>query len=206
MSDFLLKHVYNACDPYEPATVEYYLDCASVRGNSALSHQFQKHLTLADDFRCFLFTGHIGCGKSSELEHLTHVLANPRPRLPHSRYFPILLNVSEYLDDYDVTVTDILLAIVTEMADTLRRDLGVELQDSYFTKRLNEIKHFFLSDVEINEGELTLPGAKLKILRLKRDPLARESVRAALQPNLSQYWKRSIWSFWKPDCQFEQLI
>jgi len=67
-----------------------------------------------------------------------------------------MLNVSEYLDDYDAAPTDILLAIVTELADTMRRKLGVELKDNYFVQRLNEIKEFLLSDVEINEGELAL--------------------------------------------------
>ncbi|PYS65647.1 MAG: pilus assembly protein PilB, partial [Acidobacteria bacterium] len=57
-----LKQIYNACDPYVPATVEYYYDCAEARGSSALSLEFQNHLRLAKDYIYFLFSGHIGCG------------------------------------------------------------------------------------------------------------------------------------------------
>lgn len=105
--------------------------------------------------------------------------------MPDSCYFPILLNVSDYLDDYDTTPTDILLAIVAELAETLREKAGVELTDNYFINRLNEIKGFFMSEVEINEGELTLGFAKAKIQRLKKDPTALQKVRALLEPKMS---------------------
>src|SRR5947209_3783608 len=175
-----LKKIYNACDPYVPASAEYYCNCSEARGGSALVQEFQRHLQLANDHIYFLFSGHIGCGKSSELEALRRALTNPAPPAPC--YFPVLLNASEYLDDYDTTPTDILLAIVTELADTLREKAQVELKEGYFNKRLNEIKEFFLSDVELNEGELDLGFAKAKVQRLKKDPTARKKVREVLEP------------------------
>ncbi len=178
-----LRQIFNACDPYLPASAEYYYDCAEARGSSALSLDFQNHLRLANDYVYFLFSGHIGCGKSSELKHLERTLINAAPN--RECYFPIMLNVSEYLDDYDAAPTDILLAIVTELGDTMRRKLGIELKDNYFVQRLNEIKEFLLSDVEINEGELALGFAKAKIQRLKKDPTARQKVRAVLEPKMS---------------------
>ena len=178
-----LKHIYNACDPYKPAIAEYYLDLAEARGSSALTEEFQRRLALTDDCLYFLFTGHIGCGKSSELERLRYVLAHSET--PNARYFPILLNVSDYLDDYDTDITDLLLAIVTELAAALRTEVGVELEDNYFVKRLNEIKQFFMSEAEINRGELSLGAAKVGIQRLKRDPDARQKVREALAPQMS---------------------
>lgn len=179
----VLKSIYNACDPYALAPPEYYYDCSEARGGSALAQEFQRHLALANDHIYFLFSGHIGCGKSSELGELKRSLTHAAP--PLACYFPILLNVSDYLDDFDATPTDLLLAIVTEIADTLRREANIETKDSYFTKRLNEIKEFFLSDVEINEGELELGFAKAKIQRLKKDPTARHKVRAVLEPKMS---------------------
>ncbi|HYP25407.1 MAG TPA: hypothetical protein VE262_01700 [Blastocatellia bacterium] len=71
------------------------------------------------------------------------------------------------------------------MADALKEELGIELKDNYFVKRINEIKEFFLSEVEINEGELPLWNAKLKIQRLKKDPDARKRVREKLEPKMS---------------------
>ena len=107
------------------------------------------------------------------------------PTSQHDRYFPVLLNADDYLDRYDVAPADILLAIVSELADTLRTKVGLELKDNYFTRRLEEVKQFFLSDVELSEGTLSLGDTKLKIQRLKRDPAARQRVREALQPQMS---------------------
>src|SRR5437016_2162523 len=108
----VLKEVYNACDPFEPAPAQYYVDCASARGSGALTQEFMRHLSLCNGHLRFLFSGHIGCGKSSELADLARHLGEPHG--PGDRYFPINLDVSEYLDDYDVAPTDILLAIVSE--------------------------------------------------------------------------------------------
>ncbi len=179
----ILKKIYNACDPYLPASAEYYFDCSEARGETALAPIVQRHLMRADDYTCFLLSGHIGCGKSSELAKLERSLLEARQ--PQNCYFPVLIDVSEYLDDYDVSSADILLAIVTELADALRTRLNVELRDNYFTKRLNEVKEFFLSDIEIKEGELSLGGAKAKVQRLKKDPTARQKVRGLLEPKIS---------------------
>ncbi len=162
MTDALKKST-TPVNPYLPAPADYYYDCAEARGSSALAKEFQRRLTLADNYVYFLFSGHIGCGKSSELLQLERMLTHAEP--PHSCYFPVFVDASDYLDDYDTTPTDILLAIVTELADTLREKAGVELKDRYFTKRLDEVKEFILIDVEINEGELSLGVAKAKIQR-----------------------------------------
>ncbi|HLG14137.1 MAG TPA: hypothetical protein VJH03_06335 [Blastocatellia bacterium] len=178
----ILKLVYNECDPHEAASSQKYLDCGEARGDSALTDQFLKHLELADDYLKVLFSGHVGCGKSSELVRLRDRLKNPATS--HRRYFPILLDVSEYLDDFDASLTDILLAIVTELAQTLRDDLGIEIKDNYFAKQFDEVREF-LGDLEIKEGEVGLSWIKVKVQRLKRDPDARRKVREALKPRLS---------------------
>ncbi len=185
--DDALKRIYAACDPDKPATPEFYVDCSEARGEKALAKRFIKHLERESEpepgsekgFKRFLFSGHVGCGKSSELAHLCYLLKQPGNY--QRRYFPFLLNVSDYLDDFDVTLTDLLLAVVTEIAATLREDFGYELKDSYFKSRFNEIKGFFLSDIEINKGEIELPGAKLEVQKLKSSPEARRQVREALK-------------------------
>jgi len=185
MHEDLLKKLYNACDPMRPATLDYYTDCIDGRGDSALTRDVLAKLKLAGEekYLCYLFSGHIGCGKSSELQHLRNTLLNAEGL--ERRYFPVLLDVSEYLDDYDVAPIDILLAIVTELASSLRTQLNIDLKDNYFEKRLQEVKDYFLSDAEINEGVVPLLGAKIKIQRLKRAPEARKKVREALFPHMS---------------------
>ena len=182
----VLSAIYAACDPDRPASSQYYVDCAEVRGSRALAQKFQGHLARAQDAGkklCFLFSGHIGCGKSSELRQLEHALTSPAA--PHKRYFPILVDINDYLDYLDIDTTDLLLAIVTELAHQFREKLGRELKHDYFDKLLNNIKSSILTEVEIKEAEISLWGAKLKIQRLKRDPEARRKIREALDPRLA---------------------
>ncbi|ETX07830.1 MAG: hypothetical protein ETSY2_08910, partial [Candidatus Entotheonella gemina] len=107
------------------------------------------------------------------------------PTSDRQRCFPVLLNAFDYLDMRDIDITDILLAIVTEFASTLREKCHIELQDNYFVRRINEIRKFFTSEVEIAKGALTLGVAKAEIQPLRRDPDAREKVRRALEPQMS---------------------
>src|SRR5215472_10044040 len=62
--------------------------------------------------------------------------------------------------------------------------MDFELKDDYFVKRLNEVTEFFLSEVELKEGELSLWAAKLKFQRLKKEPTARQKARDKLQPQM----------------------
>ena len=132
-----------------------------------------------------LFTGHIGCGKSSELQHLADEMSGKSQRLGQKRFFPIIVNMSEYLDENDVSTTDILLAVVAELADSLREREGIELADSFLKRRWDEVKDYLGSDVEINEGELTWGWGKAKVQRLRTDPTAREKIRKVLLPQTS---------------------
>jgi hypothetical protein len=181
----ILRTLYNACDPYRPASREHYLDVSEARGSHALTPQFLGHLSRVSDgtYRCFLFSGHIGCGKSSELRHLYRELKQEQGS--GQCYFPVFIDVGSYLDDYDVEVTDILLAMVTELASALRSEAGIELQETYITKRLREFQDLLTSDVE--PAEFTLPGLQAKIKLLRKDPGARAKVRAALMPHVSSF-------------------
>lgn len=199
MSD-ILQHIYNACDPLKPATPEYYLDCSEARGSNALTKQFLSQLTLATESNClFLFSGFIGSGKSSELAQLKYDLQHPKTSHTHKCHLPILVDVTDYLDLYDVAATDILLAIMTEIAATLREEVKIELAEKYIAKRMEELKEFLLSDVDITDADIEidvnklvpeamgklLPGipfkAKVKVQRLRADPDNRKKVREALQ-------------------------
>lgn len=179
----ILKKIYNACNPLRPATAEYYVDCTQVRGSNAMAKQFIRALTLTDnDYKHLLFSGHQGCGKSSELEHLSLKLNNPDNG--NKRYFPILMHSEDYLDPYDVTPIDILLAIVAEVASTLRDKAKIELKDSYFKKRLDDIRDFLLTEREL-KTELSLFGIKAQVARLQKDPESRKQVRDKLLPQMT---------------------
>jgi hypothetical protein len=178
----VLAHVYNACDPATPASERYYVDCTDVRGGALFAVNLCAELSQTKGRIHSLFTGHIGCGKSSELKHLADQVNQPQPLPGRKRFFPVVVNMSEYLDEFDVSATDILLAIVAELADALRSREEIRLSDSYLLKRWDELKGYLTSDIEINEGEISVPWAKVKVQRLRVDPNARKRVRETLLP------------------------
>ena len=179
----ILTRVYNDCNPSRAASREHYFDCSEVRGSSSLSYEFLRRLDRTSDHLSFLFTGHMGCGKSSELGQLCRHLRTPRDG--RECYLPVFIDVDEYLDIYDADTPELLLAIVSETAAQLRENAEIELQDRYFAQRFGEIKQFLLSDIELSESELPLWKAKVKLKGLKRDANARDFVRKALAPKTS---------------------
>ncbi len=184
-----LDHIYQACNPLKSATSDFYVDCRDARGGDTFVNTFLENLkrcgsydendSKKSDFLYFLFTGHSGCGKSSELVYLTEKLKSKS--FDNIRYFPIYINVSDYLDDFDVSTTDILLAIVTELASTLKEELGIDLQETYFQSRFAEIKDLLFSNVEISEGHLGVGSNKAVVKLLRTNQEAREKVREALK-------------------------
>ncbi|HJW92428.1 MAG TPA: hypothetical protein VJ901_02315 [Thermoanaerobaculia bacterium] len=179
--------VFNAFEPLEPASVDQYLDMDAVRGTeSGIVKAVLKQIRLCrDQYGRFLFSGHIGCGKSSELKHLEHVLLHRKPKEGETRFFPIFIDTFEYLSDYDADAIDLLLAVVAELASRLREDLQIELTDNYFKDRFIELRNFLLRDVSLDEGELALWNVKVKLKLLKANDVARNQIREALRPRVT---------------------
>lgn len=92
----ILARLYNNCDLLKPASAEFYIDC----------------------------TDHLGCGKSSELQHFVDKLSYHTPLPSHKRFFAIRVDMLEYIDEYDVTPTEILLALISEFAEILPKPCG----------------------------------------------------------------------------------
>jgi hypothetical protein len=186
--DDLIARLYNAFDPLQPATEREYVETSEVRGNEALAPYFLKRLNLSKTYLSLPFSGHIGGGKSSELNHLAACLRKGHKRIGDKRYLPIKLDILDYFDEFTASTTDILLAMISEIADVFRNDpeLGVELKDSYMTKRLEALKGMLFTDVEIPEGEVGFGGIKAKVKTLRNDPGKRAEVRKALEQQPTQ--------------------
>ncbi len=184
-----LVRLYNAFDPLKTATEREYVNTASVRGSDALAREFTKHLRLSESHLNFLFSGHIGGGKSTELKHLAHCLRKGDSKNKGARYFPIVLDILDYVDVYNVTTADILLAIVAEVGHVFREDsdLKILLQDSLIRKRFADLWGSLTSDVQVDETEISLGDAKTKVSLLKRDPGRRKQVREALDQEPARF-------------------
>lgn len=84
---------------------KYYIDFSSVRGGEIIRKLKQKITILApDDPTCTLFTGHIGCGKSTELLRL-------KTELEQEGFHVVYFESNQDLELTDVDISNVLLAV-----------------------------------------------------------------------------------------------
>ena len=146
---------YQACNPSKTLVIEnaedrqYYIDFSDVRGGQIIEEMERTIVRLSPDSpTCQLFTGHIGCGKSTELLRLKY-------QLEQQGFHVVYFESSQDLVMSDVEITDILLAIAHQISQSLEK-AQVNIQKKglqAFLKRIAE----FLKQTEFS-GEFTLPG------------------------------------------------
>lgn len=111
-----LKDTFNAVNPVYPLESDdkRYVDCTAVRGNEDVVEQLFRTIDWSSDpasttpFTSQLFTGHRGCGKSTELRRL-------QQRLHDANYSVIYIEADNFIDIEDTTYTDVLLAIASQI-------------------------------------------------------------------------------------------
>lgn len=114
-----LQKFYRATNPSITLSIakaedrKYYIDFASVRGGDIIGKLKKKIALLSpDDPTCVLFTGHIGCGKSTELLRL-------KQELEDEKFHVVYFESSEDLEMTDVDIGDVLLAIARRISQSL---------------------------------------------------------------------------------------
>ncbi|MBH8554916.1 AAA family ATPase [Nostocaceae cyanobacterium CENA357] len=114
-----LREFFQATDPSRTlfvnnaADVKYYIDFSSVRGGDIIG-KLKHKITFFQPNQptCTLFTGHIGCGKSTELLRL-------QAELEKDGFGVVYFESSEDLEMTDVDIADVLLAIARRVSQTL---------------------------------------------------------------------------------------
>jgi len=114
-----LRKFFQATDPGKALAVDnpedkkYYIDFSSVRGGAIIKKLKQKITFFSPDApTCVLFTGHIGCGKSTELMRL-------RTELEQEGFHVVYFESSEDLEMTDVDISDVMLAIARRVSQSL---------------------------------------------------------------------------------------
>ena len=113
-----------------------------------------------------------------------HELLLHGPNCNHKRYFPIVIDAVEYLDVFDASLVEILLAIVAEIAAELHKKEDISLKAGYFEKRWAEIKNLLFSDAEVKKIEIPLWKGKAEIRLKQADRKTRNEVRYHLEPQM----------------------
>lgn len=126
-----LPSFFKACNPSKtldsanPEDRRYYIDFATVRGGRVVDGLERAIVRLSpDEPTCQLFTGHIGCGKSTELFRL-------KARLEQQGFHVVYFESSRDLDMADVSISDILLAIARSVSESVE-GVGIRLKAGYF--------------------------------------------------------------------------
>jgi len=179
-----LPRFYKACNPSKPLTVgevedqQYYIDFSPVRGNRIIQ-SLRRTIALIspDEPTCQLFTGHIGCGKSTELLRL-------KAELEKQGYYVVYFESSQDLDMADVDITDILLSVAGRVSESLEA-IKIKLQPGYFANLFSEIADFLQTPIELNaEAELSIGIGKITA-KTKESPKLRRRLREYLEPRTS---------------------
>ncbi|MGD1901555.1 MAG: P-loop NTPase fold protein [Geitlerinemataceae cyanobacterium] len=154
------RHVFKAIDPSrtldvaKPEDDACYIDFTPVRGDKVIRKLKNRIVNLSpDEPTCSLFTGHIGCGKSTELKRL-------RKELRDEKFFVVYFESDEDVDMLDVDIVDILMTIAKRIsaelenfdappANNLRRFVN-KVHDILFT----EIDLKLSAGIEGAKGEL----------------------------------------------------
>lgn len=176
---------FNACNPSKTLKVEqledsqYYIDFSSVRGGNVIQRLYRTITLQSDSASCQLFTGHIGCGKSTELFRL-------KDELEKKKFHVVYFESSADLDMADVDISDILLAITRQVSSSLEQ-VNIRLKPNYFNQLFGEIGDFLQTPIELSaEAELSLPMGIGKVTAKTKDsPKLRSQLRQYLEPRTS---------------------
>ncbi len=111
----------------------YYIDFASVRGSPIIRRlkRIIESNEKSNQPSCQLFTGHVGCGKSTELQRLWKELED-------EGFHVVYFESTDYLQTSDVDIIDILLAITREVANSLKK-VDIDLEPPFFIQLFNSV-------------------------------------------------------------------
>ncbi|MDZ8185493.1 MAG: AAA family ATPase [Nostoc sp. ChiSLP02] len=190
-----LRDAFQVCnvEPLEGEDIErYYVDLSAVRKTPAIEEvsnilDFQNPA----DFRTILFTGHRGCGKSTELKRIQ--------KQWEQQYHVIYLEVNEETDINDARYTDLYLIVIKQVEFELRK-LGLKFDtqllenfESWFKDITKETEESVERSVSI-QGEATLKPeapfiAKLMVkllAQIKGSDKQKTTIRQTLEKDLSR--------------------
>lgn len=177
---------FKACNPALPLSYgnshdrQFYIDFSTVRGSDQIRELKRTISMLSDERTSQLFTGQVGCGKSTELRRL-------KAELEDSGFLVVYFESSDYLDLSDLDVTDILLAISHQVSQTLEA-VQISLKPNYFVTLFEEIGAILQTPIEFSQVEFSVGISKITA-RTKDSPRLRQQLRQFMEPRTNNILK-----------------
>jgi len=150
------KKFFKATDPSKTLLADsaedkkYYIDFSTVRGGKVVE-DLKDNISLFSDGQptCQLFTGHIGCGKSTEILQL-------KQQLEAEGFHVVYFESSQDMEMGDVDLSDILLAIARRVVESLET-IKVKTEAKGFRAMLNGAVKILQTEIELS-GEVGIEG------------------------------------------------
>ncbi|GGA31331.1 ATP-binding protein [Okeania sp. KiyG1] len=179
------KAFFQATDPGIPLFIDnaeidnrYYIDFSTVRGGQVIKKLQKTILWSSGRPTCQLFTGHIGCGKSTELWRL-------KQQLEIEGFHVVYVESDKNLEMGDVDVGDILLTIVQQVSESLEDLKNFKINEPNRLKGiLQGAAKLLQTEIEISKIELSFGIGKITT-EAKASPEVRSKLREYLGPRTS---------------------
>ncbi|MEO1590538.1 MAG: ATP-binding protein [Cyanobacteria bacterium J06632_22] len=175
-----LTRFYRAANPSRPLKImqpedrQYYIDFSSVRGGDIVRELDRTIARLSPDIPTTqLFTGHIGCGKSTELFRL-------KAELEGQGFHVVYFESDRDLEMADVDISDILLMIAHQVTDSLEQT-NIRLRPSSLEKLFQNLVDTLQTPMEIGDVSFSV-GIAAITARAKESPEMRSRMRQYLEP------------------------
>ncbi|NET73103.1 MAG: AAA family ATPase, partial [Sphaerospermopsis sp. SIO1G2] len=177
-----LPKFFRACKPSKtlrisnPDDKQYYIDFSSVRGETIIQ-ELKRTITILhpEEKTCQLFTGHIGCGKSTELLRL-------KAELEQQDFHVVYFESNESLDLSNIDVTDILLAIASAVSKSLE-EIHIDVNPGMIRDFVRKANEFLQTPIDL-EAKFSVILAELTV-KTKNSSDFRSQLRQYLEPRTS---------------------
>ena len=155
----------------------YYVQRASENDRGCVE-QIEQALDWADTPGCYLFSGHRGAGKTTELQRLMQ-------RLKNSDIAAFYCDVQDYLaiNDPQKVQTELIFTVLAGLGDAVRKEYTANVLKESIWER---IKNKLQADVELSPN-LDIPGIEYSLK--ENDPFKRELIRFTEQS--SQFYEEA---------------
>ncbi|NEQ36303.1 MAG: ATP-binding protein [Okeania sp. SIO3I5] len=178
-----LQKFYQVTNPSQvlkadsPEDEKYYIDFSQVRGGKIIE-EFRDNITFfsPEEPTCELFTGHIGCGKSTELLRL-------KAALEKAEFHVVYFESSQDLEMGDVDIGDIMLAIARRVIESIESLEKITLpQLRGFQRIIDGATRLLQTEIDLS-AEVALPLGIGKITaKTKKSLELRKKLRDYLEP------------------------